>query len=50
MRAVDPKRAAADKRGGTAIIQKTAVMQKPGTPTAPRHIEKLVIGGDRYKR
>ncbi len=50
VRAVDPKRAAADKRGGTAIIQKTAVMQKPGAPPAARHVEKLVIGGDRYKR
>ena len=41
------------KRGGTAIMQKTAVMpQKPGAGPAPRQIEKLVLGssGDRYKR
>jgi hypothetical protein len=46
------KRAANDpKRGGTAIIQKTAIMQqKPGAPAAPRQVEKLVLGGDRYKR
>jgi hypothetical protein len=46
------KRAANDpKRGGTAVIQKTAIMpHKQAALTAPRPVEKLVLGGDRYKR
>ncbi|MET0793271.1 MAG: hypothetical protein ABW061_17250 [Polyangiaceae bacterium] len=46
------RRPANDPKRGTAIIQKTAIMQRPGTPSAPRQVEKLVLGGsgDRYKR
>ncbi|MES1177568.1 MAG: hypothetical protein ABUL62_24810 [Myxococcales bacterium] len=48
----DSKRGLNDpKRGGTAVIQKTAIMpQKPATSAGPRAVEKLVLGGDRYKR
>lgn len=47
------KRGANDpKRSSTAIMQqKTAIMpQKPGVPSGPRPVEKLVLGGDRFKR
>ena len=46
----DSKRAVNDPKGrGTVVIQKTAVM-KPAAAPPPRQVEKLVIGGDRYKR
>lgn len=39
------------KRGTTTALQKTAIMpQKPGAGSAPRAVEKLVLGADRYKR
>jgi hypothetical protein len=46
------KRPASDpKRGATVAIQKTAIMTpKVASPAAARPIEKLVLGGDRYKR
>lgn len=45
------RRPASDPKRGTQVMQKTAVMpQKPGVPAAPRQVEKLVLGGDRYKR
>jgi len=47
------KRAAEQKGRGTMVMhQKTAVL-KQAAPVAPKHVEKLVIGGgspDRYKR
>jgi len=47
------KRSAEQKARGTLVMQqKTAVIRQP-TPATPKHIEKLVIGGnsaDRYKR
>ena len=46
------KRPANDpKRGGSTVVQKTAVIApKPAAPAAQRPVEKLVLGGDRYKR
>lgn len=45
------KRPGQDPKGrGTVVIQKTAIV-KPTTAVAPRHVEKLVIGGGHpYKR
>jgi hypothetical protein len=48
------KRSVNDKGRSTTLMQKTQIM-KPAPPAAPRHVEKLVIGGSgsgdhRYKR
>ena len=48
------KRTADPKGRGTVVMQqKTAVIRQAAPPVAPKHVEKLVIGGnaaDRYKR
>lgn len=48
------KRAAEQKGRGTVVMQQKTAVLKPAAPVAPKHVEKLVIGGagggDRYKR
>lgn len=48
------KRVADQKGRGTLVMQPKTAVLKPAAPAAPKHVERLVIGGassgDRYKR